>query len=114
MILKCFFFTFLYNFSDKDFGEPSHDLGDRHVNLMTEALLNYLPRCQVWTWVSREWNGMEVATYLSNGLLWEGMMVICLKVLILLWHKVVHEHPKSNEFGLLEGMSRKRNELECT
>jgi len=106
--------TFLYNFSDKDFGESSHDLGDRHGDLLTEALLNYLPRRRVRTWASRGWNGLEVVAYLSNSLLREGMTAICLKALILLRRKVVHEHPKSDELGLLEGESRKGNELERT
>ena len=48
-------FTFLYNFSDKDLGEPSYDLGDGHGHLLAEALLNYLPRRRVRIWALSDW-----------------------------------------------------------
>jgi hypothetical protein len=53
-------------------------------------------------------------SYLSNSLLREGMAAICLETLVLLRREVVHEYPKSVEFKLLEGSSRKRKELERT
>jgi hypothetical protein len=55
--------TFLYNFSNEDFGEPCHDLGDRHGDLLTEALLNYLPRRRVRTWALRGWIGSRVIPF---------------------------------------------------
>ena len=54
--------TFLYDFSDEDFGEPCHDLGDRHRDLLTETLLNYLPRHQIRTWALRGWIGSTFRT----------------------------------------------------
>jgi hypothetical protein len=47
-------------------------------------------------------------SYLSNGLLREGMTAICLETLVLLRREVVHEYPKSVELKLLEGPSRKK------
>lgn len=54
---------------------------------------------------------MEVVSYLSNGLLREGMTAICLETLVLLRREVVHEYPKSVEYKLLE-KGRKYNALE--
>jgi hypothetical protein len=85
--------TFLYDFSDEDLGEPSHDLGDGHGDLLAEALLNYLPRHRVRIWALREWI-RSCVSYLSNGLLREGMTAISLETLVLLWREVVHKHPK--------------------
>jgi hypothetical protein len=55
--------TFLDDFSDEDLGEPSHDLGDGHGDLLAEALLNYLPRRRVRIWALREWIRSCVLTF---------------------------------------------------
>ena len=41
--------TFLHDLPNEDLGKPSHDLRHGHGYLLTEALLNYLPRRRVRT-----------------------------------------------------------------
>jgi hypothetical protein len=62
--------------------------------LLAEALLNHLPRRRVRIWALRDWIRRS-RSYLSNGLLREGMTAIRLETLVLLRCEVIHEHPKS-------------------
>jgi hypothetical protein len=50
----------------------------------------------------------KLVSYLSNGLLREGVTAIGLETLVLLRREVIHEYPKIVELGLLYGPSRKR------
>jgi hypothetical protein len=53
--------TFLYDFPNKDLGEPCYNLCNGHGHLLAEALLNYLPRRRVRTWAFK-WFVREVVS----------------------------------------------------